>query len=49
MDVNLEIKADENVNETAAVKVLRPMKSGIEIADNEERFASHDDAIEKVS
>jgi hypothetical protein len=48
-NMNLKITAAEDVNKTAAVEVIRPIKSDIEVTDNEERLAMHDDAVKNVS
>lgn len=47
--MNLKITAAEVVDETAAVEVIKPIKSDIEVTNNEKRIATHDSAVKSVS
>jgi hypothetical protein len=48
-NMTLTMTAAEDVNKTAAVESMGPIKSDIDVSDDDERLAAHDDAFKNVS
>jgi hypothetical protein len=47
-NINPKIAAAEVVNKTAAVDVIRPIKSDTDVTDDDERLAAHGDSVKNV-